>query len=29
MLSLDDEKQLFEAVRDTKTGDELVDFGSD
>lgn len=29
MLSLDDEKQLFEVVRDTKTGDELVDFGSD
>ena len=29
MLSLDDEKQLLETLRDTKTGDEFGDFGSD
>lgn len=29
MLSLDDEKQLLETLRDIKTGDEFGDFGSD
>jgi len=29
MSSLDDEKLLFSAITDTKTCDELGDFGSD